>query len=289
MTRDKRARDAARALSARSGESYAASRRKTGDRAPVDDRLGELRDRLIPSATASFEADHCANCFRPLPDDVEGLFCDSWCNEIADNVRYWRRVHRDGRATAPDVQQAIRTRVAFMLAGGYDSLGRRLTASTRSLVKARDDGKCVQCGKPGTEIDHIAGSSSDLANLQLLCKDCHRAKTRRNMVLAGAGEQLIVEQFCQRRVLPDTASRLADDQGEWPSRWQQLKQERRERFIDRLESAGIDTTGTWTWAGMVLELEDALADDVAEVSVTADDDSGYGPSSYYARAMAREE
>ena len=289
MTKDRRAKDAARARSARTGESYTASRRKTGERTPIDDRLGELRDRLTPNATTLFGADQCANCFRSLPDDVEGLFCDSWCNEIADNVRYWRRVHRDGRATDPKVQGVIRTRVAFMLAGGYDSLGRRLTASTRSQVKERDGGKCVQCGRPGTEIGHIAGSSGDLANLQLLCSECHQAKTRRNLVPAGADEQLIVEQFFQRRILPDLATRLADDQGEWPDRWQQLKRERRERFIDRLESAGIVTSGTWTRAAMVLELEDALADEVAEGSVTEDDDSGYGPNSYFARAMARDD
>lgn len=289
MTKDRRAKDSARACSARTGESYTASRRKTGERTPIDERLGELRDRLIPNATTSFEADHCANCFRPLPDDVEGLFCESWCNEIADNVRYWRRVHRDGRATDPEVQQAIRTRVALMLAGGYDSLGRRLTASTRSQVKQRDGGRCVQCDKPGTEIDHIAGSSSDLANLQLLCQDCHQAKTRRNMVPAGQDEQLIVKMLFQRRVLPDIPSRVADDQVEWPKRWRQLKRERRERFIVRLQAAGIETSGTWTRAAMVLELEDALTDSWAEVSVTEDDDSGYGPNSYFARAMARDD
>lgn len=289
MTKDKRAKDAARARSTRTGESYAASRRKTVERVPFDARLVELSDRLTPDATTRFEADRCANCFRPLPDDVEGLFCDSWCNEIADNVRYWRRANRDGRVADPEVQRAIRTKVAFMLAGGYDSLGRRLTASTRSQVKERDDGKCVQCGNPGTEIDHIAGSSSDLSNLQLLCGDCHQAKTRRNMVPAGAGEPLIVELLFQRRVLPELAPRLADDQVEWPKRWRQLKRERRERFIARLQAAGIDTSGTWTWAAMVLELEDALADAVVGISVTEDDDSGYGPNSYFARAMARDD
>ncbi len=289
MTKDKRAKDAARDRSARTGESYVASRRKTGGRPPTNDRLSELRDRFISDAMAPFGADQCANCFRPLPDDVEGLFCDSWCNEIADNVRYWRRVHRDGRAADPDVRQAVHTRIAFMLAGGYDSLGRRLTASTRSRVKERDGGKCVQCGKPGTEIDHIAGSSSDLANLQLLCSHCHQAKTRQNMMAAGGDEQLIVEQLFQRRVLPDIPSRLADNQAEWPKRWRQLKRERRERFIVRLHTAGIETSGTWTWAGMVLELEDAMADAMAEGPRPEDYDGGFGANSYFARAMTRDD
>ena len=36
------------------------------------------------------------------------------------------------------------------------------------------------CGEPGDEIDHINGSSSDAANLQLLCDTCHNKKTVAN-------------------------------------------------------------------------------------------------------------
>lgn len=289
MTKDKRAKDAAHALSAQTGESYAAARRRTRAPAAIGDGLDELRDRLISPPPGLFEPDRCANCFQSLPDDVEGLFCDAWCNEIADNVRYWRRVQRDGRIAGPDVQQALRTRAAFMLTGGYDSLGRRLPAKTRSLVKERDGGKCVACGKPGTEIDHIAGSSSDLDNLQLLCGDCHQAKTRQSMVPAGTEEQEIIKQFLEHRVLPDPATRIADDQVAWPGRWRQLKSERRERFIERLQEAGIHTTGAWTWAEMVLELQDALADAVPDLPVTQDYDGGFGPGSYFARAMGRDD
>ena len=69
-----------------------------------------------------FLDDHCANCLEPLPEDVEALFCSAWCAEIADTVRYQRRVFRDGRIQRPDVQEAIRTRNAFLLIGGYRSL-----------------------------------------------------------------------------------------------------------------------------------------------------------------------
>jgi hypothetical protein len=34
-------------------------------------------------------------------------------------VRYWRRVVRDGRDERPDVREAVCTRIAFLLAGGY--------------------------------------------------------------------------------------------------------------------------------------------------------------------------
>ena len=55
----------------------------------------------------------------------------------------------------------------------------------RSQVLKRDQDKCVKCGKPAEEVDHIkeiweGGPEFDLANLQSLCHDCHVAKTREN-------------------------------------------------------------------------------------------------------------
>ncbi len=60
----------------------------------------------------------------------------------------------------------------------------------RRRVMARDCGMCQQCKRAGRltlgdEVDHIvslaAGGSDDLANLELLCHDCHAAKTREDM------------------------------------------------------------------------------------------------------------
>lgn len=48
----------------------------------------------------------------------------------------------------------------------------------RRVVIHRDGGKCQQCGQAGTDVDHkIAGDDHSLNNLQLLCVDCHKAKT----------------------------------------------------------------------------------------------------------------
>ena len=107
-----------------------------------------------------FIDDHCANCLEPLPEDVEALLLVV-CAEIADAVRYQRRVTRDGRIDDPLVQDAVEIRNAFLLAGGYRALGRTMSLTTRVEVKTRDGGKCQVCGKPGTEIDHIDGSSGD--------------------------------------------------------------------------------------------------------------------------------
>lgn len=48
----------------------------------------------------------------------------------------------------------------------------------RRAVIRRDHGKCVMCGKPGTDVDH-AGARDDhrLTSLRLLCAPCHRART----------------------------------------------------------------------------------------------------------------
>ena len=61
-----------------------------------------------------------------------------------------------------------------------------LTERQRLLVWERDDGTCVLCGKPGTEVDHVtprrffgkhqATQQDSLGNLRLLCIDCHRSK-----------------------------------------------------------------------------------------------------------------
>lgn len=52
----------------------------------------------------------------------------------------------------------------------------------RARALDRDHHRCVRCGRPATEVDHIweiadGGSLYDLANLQSLCHDCHHAKT----------------------------------------------------------------------------------------------------------------
>lgn len=92
---------------------------------------------------------------------------------------------RDGRIDDSLVQEAVQVRNAFLLAGGYRALGRTMSIKTRVAVKTRDDGKCRVCGKAGTEIDHIDGSSGQLDNLQLLCANCHHNKTAENLVPAS--------------------------------------------------------------------------------------------------------
>ncbi len=233
-----------------------------------------------------FVDDHCANCLEPLPEDVEALFCSSWCAEIAESVRYQRRVFRDGRIDDPLVQDAVQIRNAFLLAGGYRALGREMSVKTRVAVKTRDGGKCQVCGKAGTEIDHIAGSSGELDNLQLLCSDCHHNKTAENLVPGSPEQRAQLMALFVTRVLPDAPTLLGDDEVEWQAKWRGLKKARKDRFIAELKAHGVEMFGMKTRAEMI-EARDCVPDQF--VAVTEDDDSGHGPDSYFARAMEKDD
>ncbi|WP_213816136.1 HNH endonuclease, partial [Glaciihabitans sp. dw_435] len=138
-------------------------------------------------------------------------------------------------------------------------------------------------GKPGSEIDHIAGSTGELENLQLLCGDCHRAKTSTHLVPASTDQAALLQSLMLNRVAPEAPRLLADDDANWQDAWRGLKAARRRRFIDKLESEGVDLHGLKTRADMVLAREDAMDDWSSGPVFMLDDDGGYGPSSYFAR------
>lgn len=64
----------------------------------------------------------------------------------------------------------------------------------RDAIKRRDCHMCQSCGRIGTEVDHItplwAGGSDDESNKQLLCDDCHNAKTSREATKRAGGGQM---------------------------------------------------------------------------------------------------
>jgi len=270
MTDNKRAKRDARERQRKTGERYVAARRRSAQ-----------HERY-------FEADCCANCLERLPDDVEGLFCSELCMQTCDTVRYWRRVVRDGRYERPDVREAVGTRVAFLLAGGYGKAARRLSRDIRNQVWARDGAVCRQCGKPGEEIDHIEGDSPDPDNLQLLCKDCHRAKTNERMRPATGEQKKLIAALVATRVEPEVPALLADDEVRWKAEWSSLKKARRERLLDEMRAVGLDLAN-YLGASRA-ELIDALCDELEYDDYEArgiDDDSGFGPDSYFAHAMAK--
>ena len=59
---------------------------------------------------------------------------------------------------------------------------RYISQSTKKIVYARDSGMCQCCGSySNLEYDHISpfscGGSSEVSNIQLLCRTCNRSKS----------------------------------------------------------------------------------------------------------------
>ncbi len=280
MTYNKRAKRDARERQRQTNERYVAARRRSAK-----------HERY-------FEGDCCANCLERLPDEIDGLFCSALCKQTCDTVRYWRRVVRDGRDERLDVREVLGTRVAFLLAGGYGKSARRLSRDIRNQVWARDGAVCRQCGKPGEEVDHVNGDSPDPDNLQLLCKDCHHAKTNERMRPATDEQKELIAALVVTRVEPEVPALLADDEVRWKAEWSSLKKARRERLLDEMRAVGLDLAN-YLGASRA-ELIEALCDELAVRDAAdddgeyddyeargIDDDSGFGPDSYFAHAMAK--
>lgn len=247
--------------------------------------MRSVRDVLIPDVTGVrvFTPDRCANCQRWVPDELPGLFCSSWCKETCKHVRYFRGVFGDGRIRKDDVQAAVRKRLAFLQIGGYTSLHRELPAGVRAAVIERDGGRCVACGRPGTDIDHISGPSPDLSNLQLLCTDCHNDKTDLALQPVSPATTQLFDDFLDHRVAPEEPLLLADDEQQWANVWRPLKEDRKQRLLDQLADLDVDVTGITDRAELVLIRDDVITDGGHE-----EGENGYGPDSYFARAMSRD-
>lgn len=185
---------------------------------------------LPPGRVRAFEDDHCASCLAPLPSDVPGLYCGTLCKEVAGFVRYVRSARRGNRLTDPDVAYAASIKLAHLYAGGYDAAAHAIPASVRAAVVSRDGGRCVQCGAPGEEIDHVGGPSPALDNLQLLCRECHRAKTAQSLRASTPEDEAARDRLFAVRVDPPIPLLLADDDEAWATKERALRAERRRRL-----------------------------------------------------------
>ncbi|MGH8655144.1 MAG: HNH endonuclease [Gammaproteobacteria bacterium] len=130
-----------------------------------------------------------------------------------------------------DVRLAVVTRLAHIAAGGYDRVARKLTNQLRSDVISRSSGLCVLCGKPGDEIDHIEGPSSDIQNLQLLCRSCHTKKTFQRIVPVQPGSKRykklkVLHDRFKQSVESKKPLRPCHDEDAWSTTWRQVLTER---------------------------------------------------------------
>jgi 5-methylcytosine-specific restriction endonuclease McrA len=172
-----------------------------------------------------------------LEGENQTLFCGEFCRQVADLVRYSRGVTQDpARASDPEVIEAIRVRMAILIGGGYPTGARHLSLEQRATIIERDDGKCRECGAPAKEIDHIAGSSADPSNLQLLCHECHMTKTKSTFVPASEMQKAWARNLWDTRIYPEMPMRLSDDTERWGKEWRALKKQRGDRLWDRLET-----------------------------------------------------
>ncbi|MFE4950409.1 HNH endonuclease [Leifsonia sp. NPDC056665] len=217
-----------------------------------------------------FVNDHCANCLVELPELEDALFCSNWCSEIAGQVRYLRGVFRDDRINDPAVKEAIGTRNAFLLIGGYRALGRQVNSRTREQVVNRAGGKCQTCGQDGTDVDHISGNSNEADNLQLLCNACHRAKTAEQLRPASEANQTLLLALVAGRVLPSEPILLADDQEEWSTRWRALKASQLRRYVEAAREGGFDPPGFKTRSSVATAREAFRAEASRRAQVDAE-------------------
>jgi len=142
---------------------------------------------VLPAVPVEFICLNCDKLFEAL--ETAKLFCSIRCRDEAKLVRYFRACSHDGRIDRVDVKEAIGIKFGFALSDkGYDEKARQLSPAIRAEVIDRDRRKCCKCGEPGTEIDHIDGSSDSFDNLQLLCQACHFQKTEANMILLSRAE-----------------------------------------------------------------------------------------------------
>lgn len=123
-----------------------------------------------------------------------------------------------------DIAYALRIQRAHTLSGGYDDQAHRLPNEIRSAVMERENGLCCQCGEPGEEIDHIDGPSSDLSNLQYLCRGCHHAKTDTNLKPITDDEVEARRDDLFLRVYGDEVLHPSDAE-DWPEVWRSWRKQ----------------------------------------------------------------
>jgi len=166
------------------------------------------------------------------------LYCDDRCRQVLKLVHYGRRAFRDGRIEDPLVMEAIQMRIAHILGGGYHQTARRLSPATRQAVLSRDGGLCQICGQPATDIDHIAGDSSDLDNLRALCRACNMGEAQAGFRPATEEMSREVDQLMER-IEADVPIHARDNEQGWDLQYRQMRADQRALMRD----AGITVRG----------------------------------------------
>lgn len=178
----------------------------------------------------------CLNCDQEVPSGE--LYCCELCRQTAKLIRYGRAIHADGRINRRDVQEAFAIKIASVLGGGYPESQRKLASALRLKILDRDKRTCQACGTPGDQIDHIDPAAKDInaaANLQVLCGDCHKEKTRAQFRPITSKEEF--ERMFALRERIEASNPLRDcDSPDWNTRWRTIKKERRRTALQASET-----------------------------------------------------
>ncbi len=219
---------------------------------------------LMTMAAPKFEAGQCANCDSFGVTPKSPLYCSERCSQAAGLVRYIRGCRRDGRDLKADVQEAIRTRMAMVLGGGYPEQARRVPTEVRRLVFDRAHGHCEECGREldfdqsggdpdaVATIQHVDGNSSDPSNLKAFCRHCNTVDAQSKFVPVepGSAEAEFAAEL-RIRWLSEDPIRLCDDDLHWKDIWRDLTSEAKlviEANDGLVESAGDeDIPGFLGW------------------------------------------
>jgi hypothetical protein len=198
----------------------------------------------------------CANCDRSLDSSNRRIYCHEGCGDIAGGVRYIRKKLADGDLTIAqvrygvisdeDLAKAVYNDLRFYETGGYRG---STSSAQRTEVLARYGGKCAQCEKRATDVDHVLGGR------QPLCPTCHDSKTQRESPegarLAQQGtptsswsvllRELVrtsepVRALLKQRILPRTPVRPCDDHTLWRHLQPRVSSERRRQLTELLDA-----------------------------------------------------
>jgi hypothetical protein len=204
---------------------------------PTAFRPSTRRDRELTDEL--WETLSCVNCSQDIEE--KKLYCSTFCSEFAGAVRYVRRAIADGRIEAADVREGIGAKLLMLTGGGYPRLRRALSQTERDAIFLRDEYTCQLCSRPATQIDHIAGDSSDPSNLRAICRACNIAMAFTNArIVTPASDprgfdrlSRLFEEFAFRVAVKHNV-RLCDDPHCWDSLQKAVLAHRRANFEDLL-------------------------------------------------------
>jgi len=161
------------------------------------------------------------------------LFCSDECKDVALAVRYARKKIDEEIPWTFDLLVGFGQKIFPWSSSGstYDSRRRNLSEDIRSKVFERDERQCVLCGEPATQIDHIAGSSSDPSNLRAVCAACNRKHMLENLVpiTNEAKRKALKDRVIQlsRFIGTTIPSSPSFDHTNWSDKWRSYSKMRR--------------------------------------------------------------